>query len=112
MTLTAHLRRILEVLHLAFGSHAIYYYVILHYGDPAALAEGTWYVPDFSRENERTEVYARSVSVSYPHLSPVALYYRHSFAYLHVSAAKFTNVEYTMTLMQRFALSICFGHEP
>ncbi|SJK98750.1 uncharacterized protein ARMOST_02019 [Armillaria ostoyae] len=38
------LRRILEVLHLAFGSHAIYYYVVLHYGDPAALAEGTWSV--------------------------------------------------------------------
>ncbi|KAK0459933.1 hypothetical protein IW261DRAFT_1578097 [Armillaria novae-zelandiae] len=35
---------ILEVLHLAFGSHAIYYYVILHYGDPAALAEVTWSV--------------------------------------------------------------------
>ncbi|PBK68790.1 hypothetical protein ARMSODRAFT_193189 [Armillaria solidipes] len=35
---------ILEVLHLAFGSHAIYYYVVLHYGDPAALAEGTWSV--------------------------------------------------------------------
>ncbi len=40
MTLTARLRRVLEVLHLAFGSHAIYYYVVLHYGDPAALAEG------------------------------------------------------------------------
>lgn len=34
----------LEVLHLAFGSHAIYYYVILHYGDPAALTEVTWSV--------------------------------------------------------------------
>ncbi|PBK90117.1 hypothetical protein ARMGADRAFT_1014751 [Armillaria gallica] len=33
---------ILEVLHLAFGSYAIYYHVILHYGDPAALAEWTW----------------------------------------------------------------------
>ncbi|KAK0237745.1 hypothetical protein EDD85DRAFT_1022956 [Armillaria nabsnona] len=44
LTLTARLQRILEVLHLAFGSHAIYYYVILHYGDPAALAEGTWSV--------------------------------------------------------------------
>ncbi|KAK0237743.1 hypothetical protein EDD85DRAFT_555306 [Armillaria nabsnona] len=44
LTLTVHLRRILEVLHLAFGSHAIYYYVILHYGDPAALVEVTWSV--------------------------------------------------------------------
>ncbi|SJL12409.1 uncharacterized protein ARMOST_15836 [Armillaria ostoyae] len=38
------LRRILEVLHVAFGSHATYYYVILHSGDPAALAIGTWTV--------------------------------------------------------------------
>ncbi|PBK68793.1 hypothetical protein ARMSODRAFT_193340 [Armillaria solidipes] len=36
---------ILEVLHLAFSSHAIYYYVVLHYGDPAALAKGTWSIP-------------------------------------------------------------------
>ncbi|KAK0429636.1 hypothetical protein EV421DRAFT_2042639 [Armillaria borealis] len=43
LTLTG-LRRILEVLHVAFGSHAIYYYVILHSGDPAALAIGTWTV--------------------------------------------------------------------
>ncbi|KAK0476154.1 hypothetical protein IW261DRAFT_1609763 [Armillaria novae-zelandiae] len=35
---------ILEVLHLAFGSHAIYHYVILHYGDPTALAEVIWSV--------------------------------------------------------------------
>ncbi|KAK0217165.1 hypothetical protein IW262DRAFT_174930 [Armillaria fumosa] len=35
---------ILEVLHVAFGSHAIYYYVILHVGDPAALAIATWTV--------------------------------------------------------------------
>ncbi|KAK0200034.1 hypothetical protein DFS33DRAFT_213487 [Desarmillaria ectypa] len=33
---------ILEVLHVAFPGHAIYYYVILHYGDPAALTEATW----------------------------------------------------------------------
>ncbi|PBK71173.1 hypothetical protein ARMSODRAFT_954941 [Armillaria solidipes] len=33
---------ILEVLHVAFPAHAIYYYVIIHYGDPAALAEATW----------------------------------------------------------------------
>ncbi|KAK0458201.1 uncharacterized protein EV420DRAFT_1544130 [Desarmillaria tabescens] len=33
---------VLEVLHVAFASHAIYYFVILHYGDPAALAETVW----------------------------------------------------------------------
>ncbi|KAK0458173.1 uncharacterized protein EV420DRAFT_1764326 [Desarmillaria tabescens] len=33
---------ILEVLHVAFPGHAIYYYVILHYGDPAALTQATW----------------------------------------------------------------------
>ncbi|KAK0455660.1 uncharacterized protein EV420DRAFT_1644443 [Desarmillaria tabescens] len=40
-TLTG-LHRILEVLHVAFPGHAIYYYVILHYGDPAALAQAIW----------------------------------------------------------------------
>ncbi|KAK0192935.1 hypothetical protein F5146DRAFT_1000042 [Armillaria mellea] len=38
---------ILEVLHLTFRSHAIYYYVILHYGDPTAMAEVTWSVSGF-----------------------------------------------------------------
>lgn len=33
---------ILEVLHVAFPGHAIYYYVILHYGDPTALTKATW----------------------------------------------------------------------
>ncbi|KAK0455655.1 uncharacterized protein EV420DRAFT_1644439 [Desarmillaria tabescens] len=33
---------ILEVLHVAFPGHAIYYYAILHYGDPAALAQAIW----------------------------------------------------------------------
>ncbi|PBK89869.1 hypothetical protein ARMGADRAFT_1083334 [Armillaria gallica] len=32
---------ILEVFHMAFISHAIYHYVILHYGEPASLAEIT-----------------------------------------------------------------------
>ncbi|KAK0237957.1 hypothetical protein EDD85DRAFT_562871 [Armillaria nabsnona] len=32
---------IFEVFHMAFISHAIYHYVILHYGDPASLAEIT-----------------------------------------------------------------------
>ncbi|KAK0490031.1 hypothetical protein EDD18DRAFT_1188022 [Armillaria luteobubalina] len=41
-TLTAGLHRILEVLHVAFPGHAIYYYVILHYGDPTALTKATW----------------------------------------------------------------------
>ncbi|KAG7449942.1 uncharacterized protein BT62DRAFT_944549 [Guyanagaster necrorhizus] len=33
------LHRILEVIHVAFTSYAIYYYVVLHYGNPPALAE-------------------------------------------------------------------------